>query len=510
MEKLKSNIRLPVFIILVLLQYTAFSQSFIKAEAGVRIVSQPGNYLVVDNGPFALTSPGIAYPTTIDNLKIEADASLTIKSSSYLTVKSILSILNIPPCTTCLVIESGGSLIESSGALATVNCSITPASKHMISAPVSNAVSGMFITGNTLQEYTEPAGHYDDILTPAEPLTPVKGFELTGGSLLTATFAGPLNTGVQSYLSTYTFGAGNGWNLVGNPYPSSIDWNASSGWTKTNVNASIYIRNNSGWAVWDGTWGANGGTQYIAPEQGFFITASANGTLGMNNDVRVHNNTTFFKNSDAGEYTMVRLEVSGNGYADEAIVWFLSSATPEFDGAYDAYKLYGDVAVAAQIYTLGSIPLAINALPETNTVPLGIHAGANGNYTIAATGIRNLSLLNLEDTKTGIFTNLLTDVYTFNLVPGENELRFLLHFGPTAVKEKATPTDNIYSYKQTVYVDMKEQLKGEIFIYAVSGQLVATETAKLGLNKITLANGGIYVVRLVTDHAIVVRKVSIR
>ena len=90
-----------------------------------------------------------------------------------------------------------------------------------------------------------------------------------------------------------------GFNLTGNPYPSSIDWRASSGWTRSDL-----VSTGGGYDMWiwnptannygvynsadaDGV-GTNSVTRYIAPMQGYFVTASSAGNLSMNNDVRVH------------------------------------------------------------------------------------------------------------------------------------------------------------------------------------------------------------------------------
>ena len=43
-------------------------------------------------------------------------------------------------------------------------------------------------------------------------------------------------------------------NLVGNPYPSAIDWDASSGWTKTNIDNAIYFFKASGTDQYGGTY----------------------------------------------------------------------------------------------------------------------------------------------------------------------------------------------------------------------------------------------------------------
>jgi hypothetical protein len=507
MKKKQPIIQLLVLIVPVFIQFASFAQGVIKTESGARIISETGSYWVVDNGSFILISQSAANPATMGNLKIEDDASLTIEPLSYLTVSGTLTNAF---GNDGLIVKSGGSLIQNTaGVPATVERAITAGEWHLISAPVSNAVSSMF-TGYYLQKHTESTNVYNDIIPANVPLTPMQGFALFGDAgLPTAIYSGTLDNGVESISTTYS-GAGKGWNLVGNPYSSSIDWNAASGWMKTNVNGSVYFHvNNATWATWNGAIGTNGGSRYIASGQGFFVEATANGVLGMNNSVKVHNAATFFKNSGEAVNNMIRLEVSGNGYADEAVVWFRPEATAAFDGEYDAHKLYGDVAGAAQIYSLGVFPLAINVLPETPAVPVGIHAGTGGTYTIAATEINDFTDVSLEDTKTGIFTNMMNDSYTFNFVPGENELRFVLHFGPLPVKEKENPVTNIYSYQKTVYIDLKEQTKGEAYIYTVSGQLIATASATKGINKIILTTTGVYVVKLVTDKTMVVKKVWI-
>ncbi len=203
----------------------------------------------------------------------------------------------------------------------------------------------------------------------------------------TAEFIGPLNKGLIGINVTRNSpGTNSGWNLVGNPYPSAIDWDAATGWTKTNVQNATYRHvNNSTWASYVGGVGVNGGSRYIAPVQGFFVNVSEGfsaGILSMNNSVRTHTSTPFFKDEIAD---IVRLEVSGNGYMDETAIRFLDIATSDFDADWDAHKLFGTVNEAPAIYCADNGMMAINSLPETNTVPVGVKAGVPGEFTITAT-----------------------------------------------------------------------------------------------------------------------------
>ena len=423
-------------------------------------------------------------------------AQLIIPTSDYDVLIPSVGIANFPTINTAgavcknITIESGASLIDNgnltlSGSITVQHPALSPGKWHLISSPVSDVVSGMF-TGQYLRNFNNSTGLYENILAVDVPLTAMHGYALwqQAGNFTTA-YVGGLNKN-----ASYSVATGAGYNLVGNPYPSAIDWKASGGWTKTNVDDATYVRNADAgnWRTYINGVSANGGSRYIAPSQGFFITTSAAGGLAMTNAVRVHNNVGLYKSSDAVIPELLRLEVSGNGYKDEAVVRFTPEATNEFDGEFDAYKLYGDIAESAQLYTLGSVPVVINSLPETTVVPVGIKIGANGSYTIAATEINDLLYVTLEDSETGIFTDLATSSYTFDAVTGTFDQRFILHFNDFAVSvdETKSVAANVYSYQKTVHINMKNQEKGDIFIYNIAGQLVASKHAAQGMNEIGL------------------------
>ncbi|WP_158607346.1 T9SS type A sorting domain-containing protein [Rhodohalobacter sp. SW132] len=79
---------------------------------------------------------------------------------------------------------------------------------------------------------------------------------------------------------TYTEEGDQGWNLVGNPYGSAIRWNSDQGWTRGNVDSSIYIwdPNTNQYHTWNGITGdiEDG---LIAPFQAFWVKANAPGPL---------------------------------------------------------------------------------------------------------------------------------------------------------------------------------------------------------------------------------------
>ena len=485
----------------------------------------PQNILV----PTEVNDPGTVTPYS--NLIINntygasINANITINGSLTVNTGAVLNINNTGSLTvngalannggnTGLVVKSGGSLIESSiGVSATVESDIIANEWHLISSPVADAESGMF-AGKYLQMHTESTNAYTDILLTNVPLTAAKGFALFSDAPYTAQYKGILNTADQSISLTRTAaGVLSGWNLVGNPYTSAIDWDAVSGWTKTNVNNATYIHaSSSTWAAYVGGVGTGGGTNYIASCQGFFVNVkddgSTSGILAIDNAVRLHNANSFFKNTVGN---LVRLNISGNGYTDDAVVRFLPEATFGFDGNYDAHKFFGDVPEAAQLYTLGSTALAINTLPEANSVPVGVHGNTEGIYTIAATEVNDLADILLEDSKTGIITDLLQNTYTFNFAPGETETRFVLHFSPmTSVNETENLISGIYSSHGDVYVDLKNKAKADIYVYMITGQLVANVATVMGINKISLKKTGNYIVKVISDNSTIVKKVFVQ
>src|SRR5450759_5790523 len=146
-------------------------------------------------------------------------------------------------------------------------------------------------------------------------LNPLYGYAVNFGcsvTAITADVTGVVNNGNLSRTmynnnNTYT----KGFNLVGNPYPSPIDWDAASGWIKTNIDNALYYFKSSTTDQYGGTYStyinfvsSDGlATKIIPSMQGFFIHVSdgawpITGTLALNNSVRITDMTHSFIKSD--------------------------------------------------------------------------------------------------------------------------------------------------------------------------------------------------------------------
>ena len=230
-----------------------------------------------------------------------------------------------------------------------------------------------------------------------------------------------------------------GWNLVANPYASTIDWDDVSHWTKTNINDAIY--------VWDATLqqytsyisgaGTNGGSSLIPSSQSFWVKANAaSPALTVTELAKTTSSGTYRDNNTP----LFSLRVTGNGFHDEAVIRFNQESTNNFDSQFDAMKLDGGHGTP-NISTQASDQqfLAINTMPSPTAavdLPVKITVGASGTYTILPSNTEALGngmCLILEDQFTGDNYPLSSNSsFTVQLSDTTTTARFILHMQPTA------------------------------------------------------------------------------
>jgi len=253
-----------------------------------------------------------------------------------------------------------------------------------------------------------------------------------------------------SFPVTYTPSGGavnDGWNLISNPYPSSIDW-SNAAWTKTNVSGQIQIWNpaTSTYATWVGGVGVNGGSNILSSSQAFWVqTTAAAPVLSITEACKSATDISVMRTSNGKYQNVLKLKVSGNGYWDETAIYVADSATMHYDTQYDAVKFLSSNPGVPTISSLAdSSDLSINGIPSVDgsiSIPVRvlIGSGTSGTYTISMDSMANLSsssCLTLEDLATGIQTDLkLGNNYTFNIEDTTKAPRFLIHIGGQIAKK---------------------------------------------------------------------------
>jgi hypothetical protein len=244
-----------------------------------------------------------------------------------------------------------------------------------------------------------------------------------------------------------------GWHLLGNPFPSPLDWDQVP--AVPGINQALYVFVPSG--PYSGTYrsyingvGQNGGTKDLAAMQGFFVRATAAGaslTLPASARPSTYLNPGFNRTTTTTTRPLVRLQAqSATGPADETVVYFDPAATPAFDAALDAYKVQLNGNGAPSLWSqAGADGLSINALSNLVTVPsipLGVRVSQPGSHTLAATELLNLppgTEVWLEDRQLGTRQNLtLTPAYAFTMSPGYTGQRFYLWLQAGGILSTAT------------------------------------------------------------------------
>ena len=438
-----------------------------------------------------------AYPKTVwfqiygllivtGNLNINClfDVGMDVKPGGALTVNGAMTI-----CGNNLIVESQGSLITNGTVTGTANVQHTIAANlgwHLLSSPVGyqTICNGVFapptsafpgdITKWDFYKWsipcTPPLNHWINLRTN-QPVginydlgTP-PAFDVTRGYLVaydagvptTKEFVGTPNTGNKLCVFPDVVNTCS-WELLGNPFPSAIDWDAIDKYDL--VNNYYYVWNqNKGGGI--GGYEFYGGSQFhsdgvngrIPSTQGFFVKVDpyipGTKSLYLLNAARTHDVTgdDWLKDVPVNK---LKITLSNGPIYDEAIFMVAGGSNVGQD-RNDAEKLFNippangqngnqaTVIARPQVYTIvdNNLKTCLNAMPYiTNgtTIPVGIVAAGiySSNYSITFSGMESFTSLPglfLEDLELNVIQDLLQNpVYNFSSPDGSYDGRFLLHF----------------------------------------------------------------------------------
>ncbi len=351
----------------------------------------------------------------------------------------------------------------------------------------------------------------------------------------TVDLEGSLNTGQQSRTDLARTSENFGWNLIGNPYPSALDFSDPS-ILLHNVNPSIYFRPVDGGSPYafnrnTGIGVPLGTTGIIPSMQAFWVQVTIGESVGsvtFENSARLHHmQSAPYQKSNL---PLIRLSADNNMFSDELAVVFIDQATSAFDAQYDALNMGPQNPNYPDFFSFSSdsFELKINALPFDDThivVPLGYSSNTYGMHAIEAFDFDNIDAhidIYLEDKEATVMHNLRQNqMYAFNYTDSCTVNRFDLHFMYQTVDtdDVFAETDSgkhaqIYAYNNTVYINFTEASgqKFEVHIYNMLGQLIYADripdTGQLHPVNLNAARGH-YVVHLYNDAFNKVQKVAI-
>ena len=242
------------------------------------------------------------------------------------------------------------------------------------------------------------------------------------------TAVGTLNQGTIIFKDWFTPTNGNlsysiasptgtiGYNLTGNPYPSSIDWDkfsqtsSASGIYGPNVATYIEMLNPSGsYGVYYANGGTGSGTNFVSniipSGAGFFVVAlNGSASLTFNESAKTTSQVTGLnllmsataQNKVNNQYLRLQMALD-TFYKEDVVIRFNDNAKTTFDFNTDALYLKGFSKVSLSTASSDHVALAINQQPlpkQTATrVGLNVSASANGTYHMSLKDIAGLPKL---------------------------------------------------------------------------------------------------------------------
>lgn len=175
---------------------------------------------------------------------------------------------------------------------------------------------------------------------------------------------GPANQGTISFNSiisrTNNGNVEDGFNLVGNPFPSAIDWNTDAGWTRTGISPVIYVRDNGGtggYITFDYT---DNEPMVLATGQAFWVrVTSGTPNFSVNEQAKTTNAGEFYR---SGEQSKMVITMSKDGVSDRAILKLNSESTARLDD-FDGPKLDNTLFDISSLSEEG-ISMAVNSIDQ--------------------------------------------------------------------------------------------------------------------------------------------------
>ncbi|MCX2575901.1 T9SS type A sorting domain-containing protein [Pedobacter sandarakinus] len=286
-----------------------------------------------------------------------------------------------------------------------VSGGVSPADYIPIGLPLTNNV---FRVGEGMYFFFRGLRSAADVTSVSRFSTSVKPEDNT------LVYSGVLNQQNYSPALTYTntANAADGYNLVGNPYPSTIDLQ-SANITYTNLTNFIYVLNPQtkvfGVADRTGAVAATGGaSRYIASGQGFFVKANAASpaitfreTAKVTNQLKTAVSPILLMGIEGVQNAVIKPqmfnlkminEVDSNAQ-DDIVIAFNPSNKQVFDEGEDAFDMGGNGTTFLSSFSSDNIKLAINSYPaiqKDTKVRLSAISTLGGNFKLVPAGLESL------------------------------------------------------------------------------------------------------------------------
>jgi hypothetical protein len=389
---------------------------------------------------------------------------------------------------------------------------------HLISTPVSGAVSGMFLN-DYLQYHSENTNLYTEIIPTNVSLNIMQGYALwtVDGAPTTETFIGSTNTGNKNFNFTKTDLPNDddeGWNLIGNPYPSAIDWEAVP--IPGNLSGAIWVFDPNLGALGSYRYYISGGgvanttTQFIPSGQGFFVRATGgNGSLQFTNSVRTYNNQGFYKKSDVNQIdnSLLVIKASNGDVTNQMAIRFDLNATSNYDRLFDVPCILSSSPDVPNLFSIiENQKMSINTFSKISgneTVSFYVQMKESDEIKVKVEEINTIPLeypIYLEDVSSQIYQDLRAqEEYYFNSIQDEVK-EFKIHFKDVTGLAQLE-SQNFLAYFQgdrlRVNIISENMQNYHLSLFTLSGkELFTTDSKEKYLDIPFTGSAGVYLVKV--------------
>ena len=373
-----------------------------------------------------------------------------------------------------------------------------------VGGPDGNALKSNGDIFYSIHEFDRNTDSHVEVTSTTASLGRAKGYEVwlattfSNFSGATIDYTGTVNNGlVRSDVNV-------GWNLIGNPFHSYIDWDLVSTTGPVSSDYYIFDTDAGSYTLYTGVDKAN-----IAPEQGFWVFQSATGGFKVNfeeADKVSSNSATFIRPKTEDKHVKFELSSLDNNFRHTMLLDFDIHSTNEFDNL-DAPFLPSPIKEAPAIYSrplnsnMKVVKNSLNPNEETQVVPISILTGQEGSYSINARNLEGIndsySCVFLKDNKTNESIDLSVEhEYTFqsNVVEDDNRFNLVLSNSydhcqnllnqSTSINQDLNKVFRLRNYYEDWFLDYSLHNEGSqavVNIYNLSGQSVI-EPISLNLN----------------------------
>jgi subtilisin-like proprotein convertase family protein len=305
------------------------------------------------------------------------------------------------------------------------------------------------------------------------------------------------------------FGANQKYNLIGNPYPSTINAESFIVNNNSDIDGVIYFfrKENNALGSMYATYTLGGATTTsptspmpngtIQVAQGFIVGAKnvATPKVTFTNALRVNNNSNQFFRTSFGKsvYQPITMEkhriwlnlTNDSGFFSQMMVGYMSNATIGLDDLIDGKSINDSPTFLSSLINNEEYTIQGRSLPFNNQdiVPLKFKTQISGNYTISIGNIDGLfdgnQEIYLRDNLLNNVHNIKNTSYTFTSAIGEFDSRFEIIYQNTILN-----TENFYSNNQVListennHINVRStiELIQEITVFDLLGRNISSNT----------------------------------